>query len=215
MPQRGGYMRRRVTLLTSSGLAVIAMSAAAYAGETTVYTYDALGRLVASTVSGASSSATSAIGYDPAGNRASYQVTTGAGSTPTPSPTPIPTPTPAPTPAPSANQPPVATGDTVSMPCFTQRTVNLTANDTDPENNVPLVLLSISLVSGSANAIVSSASSVDLETAGKPGSVFSYTVRDSLGASSTGRLEVTVTGTVTTCNNGGTNAVAPTYPTEG
>jgi hypothetical protein len=81
--------------------------------------------------------------------------------------------------------------------------VNLTANDSDPENNVPLVLLSIANMSGTASADVTSASSVTVYTADKSPSVFSYTVRDSLGATSTGQLTVTVTGPITVCDGGG------------
>ena len=81
--------------------------------------------------------------------------------------------------------------------------MNLTANDTDPENNIPLVLLSVTRTSGFASASVTSASSVYVTTGARGTSVFSYSVRDSLGASATGQLTVTSTGTLSFCNGGG------------
>jgi hypothetical protein len=90
--------------------------------------------------------------------------------------------------------------DAASIPCLSSGTVNLTANDSDPDNNVPLVLLSITRVSGTATASVTSASSVQVITEGKGPTVFTYTVRDSLSASSTGQLTVTATGTALYCS---------------
>lgn len=64
--------------LACAGLAVAATAAAAT--ETITYRYDALGRLVATASSGcANNGLTTAIAYDPAGNRQSYAVT-GAGA---------------------------------------------------------------------------------------------------------------------------------------
>jgi len=60
---------------------------AAFAQETVTYTYDSLGRLVKSTVSGGSNNNTeTAISYDPASNRTQYKVTNANGGG-TPSPT--------------------------------------------------------------------------------------------------------------------------------
>lgn len=88
-----------------TGLALILMALTA-ADDTTTFTYDALGRLsVASTSGGPSGAVTTNISYDPAGNRASYQVSSGGAPTPTPGPTPTPTPTPVPTPTPSPSAP--------------------------------------------------------------------------------------------------------------
>lgn len=52
---------------------VVAAGAPAYASETTTYTYDALGRLVASSHAGSVNNGQSvSIAYDPAGNRSNY-----------------------------------------------------------------------------------------------------------------------------------------------
>jgi hypothetical protein len=62
-------------------VALAALATPADAGETVVYGYDALGRLVSTTSSGTVNSGLSTtIGYDPAGNRQSYAVATGGGA---------------------------------------------------------------------------------------------------------------------------------------
>src|SRR3954468_21687933 len=67
----------RLFLATSS----CAIATAAVAGETITYSYDALGRLVATSSSGTvNNGLATSISYDPAGNRQSYGVT-GAGGT--------------------------------------------------------------------------------------------------------------------------------------
>ncbi len=176
------------------------------AQEITTYSYDELGRLVASTRSGGPNNGV-AMGtcFDAAGNRTVYAVNTGgsascAGSTPTPTPTPTPTATPTPTPT---NLPPVTVADSAAISCWEAAQVNLTANDSDPENNVPLALLSITRISGEADATIVSASSVNVNANGKGSSTFTYTVADSLGASSTGQLSILSTGSVNYCSGGG------------
>ena len=57
-------------------LILLALAGRADAGETTTYTYDALGRLTGITSTGSDDSNQSVISYDPAGNRTSYTVTT-------------------------------------------------------------------------------------------------------------------------------------------
>lgn len=81
--------------------------------------------------------------------------------------------------------------------------MNLTANDSDPENNLPLVLVSITYVGGdtTASATVVSASSVQVNTDWKGQSGFTYTVKDSLNATSTGSLSVTATGSNAYCQS--------------
>lgn len=62
---------------------VIAMAGAAEAGETVTYSYDALGRLTATSSSGTvNNGVATGIGYDPAGNRSSYAVSGAAGPPP-------------------------------------------------------------------------------------------------------------------------------------
>ena len=89
------------------------------------------------------------------------------------------------------------------MPCWTSGTKNLTANDSDPENNVPLVLQSITRLTGTADATVVNASTVAIDANAKGPSTFTYVVADSLGATASGQLTVTATGTVLMCNGGG------------
>lgn len=55
-------------------LAISGIASEASAQETTTYTYDALGRLVESKVSGSRPTVTTGISYDPAGNRKNYTV---------------------------------------------------------------------------------------------------------------------------------------------
>jgi hypothetical protein len=75
--------------------------------------------------------------------------------------------------------------------CGSSVPVNLTANDTDPENNLPLSLQSITRQSGWGSATITSSSTVEavFGPAGNTSS-FAYTVADSLGATSVGTLLV-------------------------
>ena len=70
------------------------------------------------------------------------------------------------------------------------------ANDTDPENNVPLHLVSIT---GPGSATVTSTTSVTIGENSTGTFTFSYVVADSLGATSTGQLTATVTGLASQC----------------
>lgn len=166
--------------------AVLAGSPAA--SETVTYSYDALGRLTASTVSGGpNGGVASAICMDAAGNRTTYVTTLsggancGGGSPPPPPP-----------PPPPNNSPPVANADSLSAPKCVTRQVNVTANDTDPESNYPLQVTG----TNQSWAYPVSASTIELVTPDTNGSYqVQYMVRDSLGATATGTLNVTVTGT--------------------
>lgn len=74
-------------------------------------------------------------------------------------------------------------------------TLDVLANDYDPDGNVPLSLVS---VSGPGISIVNS-TTVQIDS-GWPGNlIFSYVVADSLGATATGTVTVTVTGTQKVC----------------
>ncbi|WP_245656949.1 Ig-like domain-containing protein [Sphingomonas asaccharolytica] len=95
-----------------------------------------------------------------------------------------------------SNLPPVANADTTSFECSIYQTVNLVANDTDPENNVPLHLVSIT---GPGSATVTSTTSVTIGEHTSGTFTFSYVVSDSLGATSTGQLTATVTGLASQC----------------
>lgn len=94
-------MRMRCLLMTGVAAAALLTSSAASASENVTYTYDALGRLIAtSRTGGPSSGVTMGTTFDPAGNRTSYTISGSSSSTPTPTPGPTPTPTPTPTPGP-------------------------------------------------------------------------------------------------------------------
>lgn len=188
-------------LFVSFNLAAIAQAQS----STEEYTYDALGRLkTVVTTGGQSDSETQSICYDKADNRTQYLANESAGATEctitgSSSPQPPGSSDPPPPPPPPGNNPPIATGDSASGQCSTSATVNLTANDTDPESNYPLNLISIVKTAGSASATESSASTITV-TFGASGdaSSFTYTVADSLGATSTG----TFTANTTSCGGG-------------
>jgi YD repeat-containing protein len=153
--------------------------------ETITYEYDELGRLKKTTKAGGpATGAQTTTTFDPAGNRTN-QTTTGVGGV---------------TPPPPSNQPPFANADTVSVQCNLTTTKNVTANDTDPENNSPLVVQSASIASGTASATIASGTSLSITGGTFAGaSQINYVVADSLGATSTGLLTVTTTGTSAQC----------------
>ena len=91
---------------------------------------------------------------------------------------------------------PVANADTTSFDCSAYQTVNLVANDTDPGNNVPLHLVSIT---GPGSATVISTTSVKIGEHSAGTYTFTYVVANSLGATSTGQLTATVTGLASQC----------------
>ena len=186
---------------------LFALVSAAQASETTTYSYDALGRLTATSSSGTvNNGVATSVGYDPAGNRSSYSMTDGsAPPPPPPSPPPPPPPSPPPPPPPSpppppppppSNQPPVANTDSASIPKCGSVTKNVIANDTDPEGHYPLSLVGVSYSGMRGTASVASSTSIYFESNGVSGlAAVSYTVQDSLGATSTGTFNVTITTT--------------------
>lgn len=93
----------------------------------------------------------------------------------------------------AANQPPVAVSDDMLVGTCRGKTVNVLANDTDPEGNLPLALVSISYSGGMGTATMVGTDSIRFQAFSDPGptSVF-YTVRDSLGATSTGTLDIVI-----------------------
>ena len=178
---------RKAAYLLGSTLGLVAAGSPARASETVTYNYDALGRLVAAQhVGSVNNGQAQSLCYDAAGNRTQYR-SSAAGtladcSAPPPSPPPSP---------PPGNQPPVANANSLSAPKCVQRTINVTANDTDPEGNYPLVLTAVD----QPWAWVQSSTTVGMTTPDTNGNyVITYTVADSLGASANGTLTVTVTG---------------------
>ena len=66
----------RTHLVAATAFIALIAPVVADAAETVTYTYDALGRLVATTTSGGPNNGVSTgISYDPAGNRSTYTVT--------------------------------------------------------------------------------------------------------------------------------------------
>lgn len=92
-----------------------------------------------------------------------------------------------------ANLPPIANPDDTSFVCTIEKGVNVVANDTDPENNTPLTLVSVEAVSPITWASVLSSTFVQIGAAGPGTFTFNYVVSDSLGATSTGTLTAVVT----------------------
>jgi len=91
----------------------------------------------------------------------------------------------------SSNNPPVTQGDFLTMNVCAITSINVTGNDTDPEGNYPLAL-----VSENHNlATIVSSNAIRFNAPPFPGNhVVTYVVADSLGATSTGVLNVTVSG---------------------
>ncbi len=180
----------------SAGLAAIiyVLPAPAQASETVTHQYDELGRLISSSKSGGPATASqTTTAYDPAGNR-SNQTTSGVSGGGTPPPPPPP--------PPSGNLPPVANADSVSVMCNATTTVNVTANDTDPEGNLPLTVLSVTLPPlDTASATVLSASTIQVTGATfAQSTAATYSVKDSLNATATGNLTIITTGTFAQCS---------------
>ena len=175
----------------AAGAIAISMITAAHAdaAETVTYQYDALGRLTKKSSAGTvNTNKLVTVCYDAAGNRKIYKVAANGATVSCTAP------------PPPTNLPPVANADTApSIPQCGSTNVNVTANDTDPEGNLPLTVTSAS--SGAALIVtVQSASTVGIVSTGASGSKsFSYTVQDSLGATSTGNGTILVT-TVNQCS---------------
>lgn len=167
--------------LAAAGLA---LAPAAQANETITYTYDALGRLVAAQHSGTvNNGRADSLCYDAAGNRALYK-SSPAGSMTACATQPPPGP---------LNQPPVAVADTMTALRCAVRTANVIANDTDPENDTPLELIGVGPEWDWAYV---EDGVVKMTTPNANGYFpITYIVADALGATATGTLHVTVTGT--------------------
>lgn len=186
-------IRKRRILLSSSCFAVLLSGQSAASADVVTYSYDALGRLVASTTAGGpNNSVGTAICFDPAGNRTRYTVgagvaSCGTGSTPTPTPTPTPT-----------NQPPVAVADSASGRCNMVASYNVVANDYDPDGNMPLSLVSVNST-GSVDAVVVSITTIQFIGSVIGTEILSYVVQDSLGATATGTINYHTTGQQSTC----------------
>lgn len=182
-------VRRNGLLLGSCAIAGLIAPLEA-AADTITYSYDAKGRLRTSSVSGGPNNGTNtAICYDAADNRRQYVTVVGGAaacvSTPAPTPTPTPTPT---------NQPPVAGTDwTQVQMCGSGQQIAVLDNDSDPDGNTPLTVVSVSGASLGA-AFVVGGLRISYQPHGFPSGTdsFTYQVRDSLGATATGTVHVEV-----------------------
>jgi YD repeat-containing protein len=185
-------MPRHPCLTSGPALAALVVAGSAQSAETVIYTYDAQGRLTGVARNGADT----AYAYDRADNRTGMIVSPGGTpSPPPPGPPPPPAPPPPspPPPPPPANSPPTTVADTAAAARCSTGSRNVVANDSDPEGNTPLVLLDVS-PGTKGNASVLDSTTVQYESSDATGTdPLTYTVRDSLGASSTGTLNVTIT----------------------
>jgi hypothetical protein len=180
------------SLLMSVSVIALMLPFGVNAAETVAYSYDARGRLIKVIRSGSAqsnSNVTTDYTHDKANNRKQF-VTINSPNSPG-------TPPPPPPPPPSSNQPPVANPDNAgSMQVCKTKNVVVTANDTDPEGNVPLVVTAAN-GNGAMEAAVVNGTTIQLISSSVTGSQSAnYTVRDSLGASSTGTVTVNVSGGV-------------------
>jgi Calx-beta domain/Bacterial Ig domain len=105
--------------------------------------------------------------------------------------------------APPPNQPPVANPDppTLQVVCGNDGLRNVVSNDTDPENDLPLTLVSLAGPGASYSAI-ESASTIKFSApyARNALSYVTYTIRDARGATATGTLSLQAIGTAAQCN---------------
>lgn len=170
-------------LYVGCAVIVLATGVPCSAGETITHKFDAKGRLIEVKRVGTSGAhVTTAYRYDQADNRVDV-TTTGS---------PNGGPPPAPPPPPPANRPPVANPDNGgTMGKCAVKTVNVTANDADPDGD-PLTVLGAT-GSGGVWASVVSASSVQIDSSQTAGAKsISYTISDGRGGTASSTISVTV-----------------------
>jgi len=98
------------------------------------------------------------------------------------------------------NSPPLPSPDFLQLSQDNPGSINVVANDTDPEGNYPLALVSVSDPSGHAS--VSNSTTIGFSGTSIGTYVVQYTVRDSLGATAVGTLTVDVACQTDNCNGG-------------
>ncbi len=175
-----------IKILSVAMLAAGIVSQSASADEKIRYRYDALGRLEKVTDdSGPNAGAASTFDYDRASNRLRYRISKGQPA--------------------GTNRPPVAKADVLAVQCTRSASVNVVANDTDPDNDTPLTVVSVTKISGTSydNAYVSSASTITASVGPDAGEIaeYDYVVRDPGGATAVGRLTVRTYGRPPMCTN--------------
>lgn len=183
-------MQRRWLLLCGAAPAVLLVGSSSFGSETTIYTYDTLGRLVATSRTGGPSNGVGMVTcFDPAGNRSQYFIgTSGAPTCPTPAPSPAPTPTPTP-----ANHPPVAVNDFVEMSTCSEAPINFLANDSDPDGDA-ISVVSISSA-GYYGTATDTGGAIDYWSNNINGTdSITYVIQDTHGATATAAISVHITG---------------------
>lgn len=164
-----------------------APTAAAAASETVTYSYDVLGRLVAVSATGTVNDGLGiTTSYDSAGNRCGYGVTGADGTVGVAAPA---------CSGPDdggANQPPVAASDSGSMTRCLDETFAVLANDSDPDGDLPLTLVSVSGGGTKGMPFVSGTSILFSPNDITGTAVVSYVMRDSLGATDSATLTITI-----------------------
>ena len=190
-------MRNKSAYLLGTAVGVLVLNGSGQASDTVIYSYDALGRLVAtSTTGGTNDGLGVSTAYDPAGNRTNYSVSGASGSPPPPPPPPPSPPPPPPPPPPPGNQPPVAVADVGSQNRCTEASYDVLANDSDPDGNLPLVLVSVS-GGGTRGTPTIFQNKISFTPNGLNGTALvDYTMRDSLGATASTTLTITLSGAV-------------------
>jgi hypothetical protein len=168
----------------SAAAALLALTPA-FASETVTYTYDARGRVVKVAHAGTVNNGASACYvYDKADNRSTVDVKTTSACTSTSGG------------GGGGNQPPVANPDNGSTTACGTVTVNVVANDTDPDGNYPLHIAGIvSATKGSVDSYTTTSITYTAAVSSGTG-VVTYTIADSLGATASGTLSITISGGV-------------------
>lgn len=179
-----GVPMTKRTILSVAVLAATFGQSTAMADEKIRYKYDALGRLErVIDDSGPNAGVNSIFDYDKASNRSRFRVQTGQPN--------------------NANRPPVANADTLPVQCRRSGSIDVIANDTDPDNDSPLTLVSLTKVSGSytINASISGSRTVSASVGSNPGdqAQYDYIIRDPAGATATGRLTIYTYGSPMLC----------------
>ncbi|MEQ1639284.1 MAG: Ig-like domain-containing protein, partial [Novosphingobium sp.] len=82
--------------------------------------------------------------------------------------------------------------DSVTVKVCLTATKNVTANDTDPDGDLPLTVTAVQ-TSTLADVSIADPNTISVTGYGSPGSqAVTYTIKDSRGATATGQLNITV-----------------------
>lgn len=164
--------KRRAARLFLAGLFAVPALNVTQAAETTVYDYDALGRVAK--VCFVETARLITYNYDAAGNRTSVATTGTSCGTPPPPP----------------NQPPVAVNDTKTASLIVSNSiqVNVLSNDSDPDGD-PLTITGASCVSSGCSVSISS-NKLNITGTTVGDKVVSYTISDGRGGTDSATVTV-------------------------